>query len=578
MASRTPFPVRFETRGAGRPLAQSLTVMLALLILPAAPGLARPPSPAAPSQEVAAWHTLRPGETLQAVAGRYPESERLWRERPELSLGAGPVALSAGQRVPVLLAPATPAVRLIRMSRDVHNQPVPLGWSHSQEEDLLLEQDRHRTRRSSSSRLLFPDGWELYLSEDSSIALAETRLPELLEGQVDAYADRDPEILAGEFRTEFGPNAAGDAWVRIRRSAGGTVQVMSYLGESVVRHPGFTLTLPEGMGTVFEGARPGAPEELLEAPSGLVPPPGSRSPSPSPTFSWQPVPGASSYVVEVCRDPRCGQLEIRAQVPALTWGVPFALPAADYYWRVTAVGPTGLDGYPSPPATFRTPDRPPPVVASPVLSLPPPPRPGLPWPIVTPDVGRPFEPGPEVEDLQVTIDGQEVSLDDLRQPLPKGPHSVQFSYTDPQGNRLRSDLQRFVVDPDPPQLRWAREDSGELRDLSPEFLAELEEAVAARSVAGGAEQDWRLESEASQVILRPARRKYRIAGPEWRLKPKRGLRIVAADETCGPVEDLRTEIVERGTGELLVVEAVDCAGNRSRFEWPLAKVRRCRGD
>jgi len=69
-------------------------------------------------------------------------------------------------------------------------------------------------------------------------------------------------------------------------------------------------------------------------------------------FSWQSVDGADAYSIEVCSDASCEALVKRAvDLPSPNW-VAEELPLGDLYWRVTAVSPGGLDGYPAVPEPF----------------------------------------------------------------------------------------------------------------------------------------------------------------------------------------------------------------------------------
>jgi hypothetical protein len=85
----------------------------------------------------------------------------------------------------------------------------------------------------------------------------------------------------------------------------------------------------------------------------LVPSAGAGFGQANPRFSWRPVTGAASYVVEVCQDAACGQLVDRATgVTRASWEAD-GLPLGDLYFRVSAVAHSGLDGFASPATPFR---------------------------------------------------------------------------------------------------------------------------------------------------------------------------------------------------------------------------------
>src|SRR6185436_9880705 len=108
---------------------------------------------------------------------------------------------------------------------------------------------------------------------------------------------------------------------------------------------------PEGMGTSVEAQGPPAPpEKLLPAPQPVAPPAGGQVGCANPRFTWAPVPDAATYTIEVCRDESCALLVERAAGLARPEWRADALPKGDLFWRVTARGGSGLDGYPSAPA------------------------------------------------------------------------------------------------------------------------------------------------------------------------------------------------------------------------------------
>ena len=87
-------------------------------------------------------------------------------------------------------------------------------------------------------------------------------------------------------------------------------------------------------------------------------------------------------------------------------------------------------------------------------------------------------------------------------------------------------------------------------------------------------REWFVDSDFTQVILRPVGWRSSVAGVDEKLRLKKGLWILAEDEICPRVETLSYDLLERPEPEppVLVVEAVDCVGNRARIEWPLAKT------
>ena len=145
-----------------------------------------------------------------------------------------------------------------------------------------------------------------------------------------------------------GPDPTGPAQTRARRSEEGGAKLVAYGSASEVEAAGATVQVPRGMGTsVAPQGPPSPPEKLLPAPRLTDPAPGAERACADPEFSWEPVAAAASYTVEVCRDPGCGELVERRTGETATRWRPAALPVGDLYWRVTARSSSGLDGYPS---------------------------------------------------------------------------------------------------------------------------------------------------------------------------------------------------------------------------------------
>jgi hypothetical protein len=128
---------------------------------------------------------------------------------------------------------------------------------------------------------------------------------------------------------------------------------MVYGGAGEVEARGVKVDVPRGMGTsVPPGGAPQPPEKLLPAPEALGPAAAASFDYANPIFSWEAVPGAASYTLEVCRDPVCGQLVLRQTGITQTRWDSDELPRAELYWRVLAVAASGLDGFSSMPRSF----------------------------------------------------------------------------------------------------------------------------------------------------------------------------------------------------------------------------------
>ena len=335
-----------------------------------APGWSRAQGapPAAPAAEETVWHIVRPGETLEQIAARFLGSVQLWKELHRLNPTlADPNRIEPGQRIRIpAMRPAVPAATVNHLSRQVEEQPSPIAWTDAKTGDVLVERDGVRTARQSSAELRFADGARLLVTEDSLVFLrrsgaalkgVERKSIELETGQAEldartaapAAAPPEVEIVVGASRTTSRPDKTGGAQTRARRAEEGSAKLMVYGGESEVEAGGARVQVPRGMGTsVAPTGPPSPPEKLLAAPAGTEPAAGAERACADPLFSWQPVPEAASYTVELCRDPACAELVARRTgETGAQWRSADPLPVGDYYWRVTARSRSGLDGYPS---------------------------------------------------------------------------------------------------------------------------------------------------------------------------------------------------------------------------------------
>ncbi|MBZ0113073.1 MAG: FecR domain-containing protein [Thermoanaerobaculia bacterium] len=456
------------------------TVTVSLLLIPTAIwGLDTTPQSSSTSSQATGWHVVRPGENLETITNYYLGDPAAWRENAALNPGVNnPHMIFPGQRVKVLLFRGIPSgsAQVTGVGSQVDQQPTPISWRNAQREDLLRERDGIRTGTDSSAQLQFADGTQVTVSEDSLLFLrGEATLArplstapqevEILIGQADLAATavnaaQPPvEIWIGETRAKPKPSASGSLSTRARRPEAGGAQVMVYDGESAVEASGASVEVAAGMGTtVPEAGPPSAPEPLLDAPVLGHPANGLQLDFANPQFSWQAVPGAESYDIDVCADPSCGELIARETgLTATTWQVP-ALSMGSRWWRVNAVASNGLDGFPSesrqvailsdrlekiePTAK---------IVAVGVFA-------GLGSALVLPE-GSSFD--TEINDptggaayVEPTLDGQSVTLEALQGDWSLGTHTFGGTLVSGQGSRTPLTAVPFIYDTVAPTIDW----------------------------------------------------------------------------------------------------------------------------
>ncbi len=338
-------------------------------------------------QDQVGWHTVREGESFQTITMHYLGTPALWLENVELNPEiADPGLLRPGQRIRVIVERRLPARSALieEIANDVDKSRQRAGWEEAEPGDQLAPKDGVRTRESSSARLGFDDGSRLTLTELSQVFLKDLETTvtgvrrgsiEIEKGQAELLLSArqarlvDVEIVVGESIARPRPGPAGSAQTRSRRPEDGGAQLMVYGGSSRLEAGGATVEVARGMGSnVPDGGTPSPPEKLLPAPAPSSPSRRARFDYANPRFAWRPVAGAAAYLLEVCRDPDCGRLVRRAAgLTEATWH-PEDLPAGELYWRVSAVSPSGLDGYPSRAVPFAVdsavPDLEPPVVVA----------------------------------------------------------------------------------------------------------------------------------------------------------------------------------------------------------------------
>jgi hypothetical protein len=330
------------------------------------------PSPQASPADETIWHEVQPGETLQGITRATLGSAELWEDNWRLNPTLkDPHRLAPGQRILIYSRRKGRTAEIRGLSRKVEQKPHPeLSWLPAHLGDVLRTRDGVRTYERSSAELAFDDGSSLVITEMSLVFLRERaqalegeparRSVEILEGQADLAAKprrtaQAPgiEIVVGGATATPRQTADRDTQARARTTGGGGAQLMVFGGAADLAAGGTQVQVAEGMGsTVQKGGAPTPPEKLLPASRMFAPVPGTSYDHANPRLSWQPVEGAASYTLEVCRDLACGELVERATRVRGTRFTPDGLPLGALYVRVTAVSTTGLDGFPSPAVRF----------------------------------------------------------------------------------------------------------------------------------------------------------------------------------------------------------------------------------
>ena len=583
-------------------------------------------TPAPPATGEVVWHIVRPGETLEQIATRYLGSVQRWKELHQLNPGiVDPNRIEPGQRIRLPgVRQALPVATLNRLSRQVEDQPSPISWTDARLGDMLVERDGVRTYGKSSAELRFADGARLTVTEDSLVFLrrsgtvlkgVERKSIELMNGQADldarsytpsaaAPAAPEVEIVVGASRTTSRADKSGGAQTRARKAEGNSAKVMVYGGESDVEAGGAKIQVPHGMGTsVAESGPPSPPEKLLAAPPGTDPAAGAERACADPLFTWQAVPEAATYTVEICRDPGCAELvERQTGQAAAQWRSATPLAVGRYFWRVTARSASGLDGYPSEASQLAiTSDRT--GVQAPTGSL----AVGGPQVRVgdrlftsaaaTVQVTAVGPDGSPARSLPV-IGGQEAAA--WPAAWAAGAHTAGAVVLDGCGHRVPLTPVAFVTDTEPPVIRWQVGDQKALSDrLAPDSEGDRRRLRGRRGRGGRPATDaWQTRAGVWQIPVPWVKEKRGEVYAQFpvEIKSDRPQAFLAAPESTVGADGKNERLDERilwvaaedaGAGVdrlilrdrteadrvVLEVEAVDMVGNTSRKEIVLRRQR-----
>lgn len=346
-----------------RPWSLALAAFCALAPLEAsAQRLAIPPS---------GEYVVQVGDTLESLALKFLGAANRWQElqaaNPESA--RDPYFLRPGSKIRIAEGIGARRATIQQVFRQVERMPFPRPWTPASVGGVLQPRDGIRTFEKSSSELQFDNDTRMVVSEESVVFLREPtptpenvsrRSIEIRAGQADldlrqkaAGAPNALEFHIGETTGTTRTGASGSGASRARRSADGGSRIMVYDGDGEVTASGRSVPVPGGMGiAVSADGKTSGPESLLAAPKPISPNESESFEFSNPTFDWEPVTGATSYTIEVCRDLSCGQLVDRASGILLTRWTPRVLPIGVLYWRVAGVSTSGLDGFLSPAQKF----------------------------------------------------------------------------------------------------------------------------------------------------------------------------------------------------------------------------------
>ena len=308
-------------------------------------------------------YVVKEGDTLESITEANLGKSWLWRDNWKLNPQVkDPDKLKIGQLLKIITKRTWPeptaSIALVR--RKVEHQKQPNPWEQAQVGETLREKDGLQTYEKSYSQLVFDDGTTLEIDQNSLIFLALFQrnligVPrekiEIVDGQADlkalALKERpEIEIVVGQIKNRPAPDENGGLANRTRASENGQAEIMVFSGASEVESAGSVVTVPKGMGTTVKpNQAPDPPSKLLPAVIPIFPNSGASLAYSNPSLSWEQVPEAKTYNLEIFSDHQATQrVHLEKGLLGLTTSFTFEAKGT-YFWRVVAVNNAGLDGY-----------------------------------------------------------------------------------------------------------------------------------------------------------------------------------------------------------------------------------------
>ena len=312
-------------------------------------------------------HTVESGETLHSITRKYLGSDFLWQENWKLNPHIeNPHLLTIGDELTIIQERIIPAekARVLETVNRVEKKPVTSEWKVTAAGDELIQQEGVRTYEQSSALLAFNDQSTLKVLEFSQIFLknrsttlrgTDSATIEIIKGDTELKWEplntqaTDITIMLGSTASKPALGQGKTTALRTGLTDAGDSVISVFQGQSAVESAGTAVQVPQGMGVaVKQGQAPPKPEPLLPAPS-LAPDTATEYSYTNPIIKWQPVNGASDYVVELCADETCQIISSVFKTTDAHWQDSQARTAGIHYFRVAARTAQKLVGYHSKP-------------------------------------------------------------------------------------------------------------------------------------------------------------------------------------------------------------------------------------
>lgn len=280
-------------------------------------------------------------------AGKLDESEKTATQ----AIAAGQQALEIARQKKIR---SVSAVLFHKQGSVQSRKSEELLWNEAIINQELEERERVRTLASSLGEILFIDGSNIRL-EENSLAVIGT----MKENVLKKSSTTDVTVLEGDVlvhlaslskRKKFTVTSPGiGANIRSRkfrtsRDNMKVTRIANYDGEIDVSSKGSSVTLKKNQGTKIKaGDKPQAPRKLLLPPKILSPLPNQVFLSKTVRFKWETVSAARYYKLEISRKRDFSHLSqtIKTETSEIEWQVP---EDGIYYYRAYAIDNDAFSG------------------------------------------------------------------------------------------------------------------------------------------------------------------------------------------------------------------------------------------
>lgn len=236
-----------------------------------------------------------------------------------------------------------------------------LSWQSAELYENLRENDMARTLALSFARITFNDLSQIKLNENSLAVIQRSRIDPLTNkttSQVklekgDAYAS-----LLNSPKKKFDLDIPGvkteinSKYFWVEKNPDDT-KLANYNGEIKLGVKDSAVVVKKNQGSVIpRGGMPSTPSELLPPPILKLPTDQSNYQNENIIFTWESVPNAESYWLQISFDSGFNNLYLLKKEIKATQIVVSITNAGTYYWRVCSVDKNGLPGNYSAPFGF----------------------------------------------------------------------------------------------------------------------------------------------------------------------------------------------------------------------------------